>query len=128
MAVLARPDYVALFYSGTAESLADFAVPELKSLIKLTTGVDAQFPSYSVSLELSPLLPISLNEDSEARTIMERAIMLRGIYEVIGSGKTIEDLQENMKLSEAKQKLQPFLGETWRFRVVLSHSIFFLMF
>jgi hypothetical protein len=43
--------------------------------------------------------------------------MLRGIYQEIASGETMEALEDNLRKASVVQNLEPFLRGSWRMRV-----------
>lgn len=82
-------DYLIYF----AQAYPNFRRAELESL--------AAYHGISIDLshhdEKNPFLIVKLENDEQARKIMERSILGRGIYELWGQGKSIEALHEDVK-------------------------------
>lgn len=76
-----------------AQAYPNFRRAELESL--------AAYHGISIDLshhdEKNPFLIVKLENDEQARKIMERSILGRGIYELWGQGKNLEELHENVK-------------------------------
>ena len=82
-------DYLIYF----AQAYPNFRRAELESL--------AAYHGISIDLshhdEKNPFLIVKLENDEQARKIMARSILGRGIYELWGQGKNLEELHENVK-------------------------------
>ena len=82
-------DYLIYF----AQAYPNFRRAELESL--------AAYHEISIDLshhdEKNPFLIVKLENDEQARKIMARSILGRGIYELWGQGKNLEELHEDVK-------------------------------
>lgn len=82
-------DYLIYF----AQAYPNFRKAELESL--------AAYHGISIDLshhdEKNPFLIVKLENDEQARKIMARSILGRGIYELWGQGKNLEELHEDVK-------------------------------
>lgn len=82
-------DYLIYF----AQAYPNFRRAELESL--------AAYHGISIDLshhdEKNPFLIVKLENDEQARKIMARSILGRGIYELWGQGKNLEELHEDVK-------------------------------
>ncbi|KAK6461722.1 S-adenosyl-L-methionine-dependent methyltransferase [Scheffersomyces coipomensis] len=102
-------DYLIYF----AQAYPNFRRPELESLADL----------YNIPLDLShhdesnPFLIVQLENDDQARKIMERSVLSKGIYELWGHGKTVEELQENVK-QISSDKFEIFKENSFRFNFI----------
>lgn len=76
-----------------SNSHTDFRKEELESLAVLH-GIEVDLSSHSPD---SPFFVIDLRNDEEARTLVSRSILIRGIYQLLASGDSYEALQVNLK-------------------------------
>lgn len=82
-----------------AQAYANFRVAELESLAALH-NIQLDLSSHD---ESSPFVVVNLENDGDAKKIMERSVLGRGIYELWGHGTTIEELQEDVKVRSASK-------------------------
>lgn len=83
-------DYLIYF----AQAYPNFRRSEIESLAGLN-GIKLDLSHHD---ESTPFLVVQLENDEQARKIMERSILGRGIYELWGEGKTLEEVHANTKL------------------------------
>ena len=83
------PKYLIYF----AQAYPNFRKAELESLADLN-GVKIDLSHHD---ELNPFLIVDLKSDDEARKIMKRSILGRGIYELWGHGRTTEELHNSVQ-------------------------------
>lgn len=83
-----------------AQSHTNFRTAELESLADLH-GIEADFSQHN---EEHPFLVVRLKNDEEAYNLIDRAVLARGIYELWGHGKTMEELHQDVqsKLGELR--------------------------
>ncbi|CAH6720283.1 tRNA (guanine(10)-N2)-methyltransferase [[Candida] jaroonii] len=82
-------DYLIYF----AQAYPNFRRAELESLAHYH-GINIDLSHHS---ETSPFLIVQLENDEQARKIMERSVLSRGIYELWGQGNTLEELHQSVK-------------------------------
>lgn len=96
-----------------AQAYPNFRRAEIESLASL----------YNIEIDLShhdeknPFLIVKLDNDDQARKIMERSILGRGIYELWGHGKDLQELHENVK-STSSEKFQDFKTSSFKFNFI----------
>lgn len=93
-----------------AQAYPNFRRAELESL--------ADFHGISIDLshhdEQNPFLVVQLENDEQARKIMSRSILGRGIYELWGQGKTLEELHEDVK-QRSSDKFDEYKQTSFKF-------------
>ncbi|SGZ54146.1 CIC11C00000003334 [Sungouiella intermedia] len=96
-----------------AHSFPNFRVAELESLADL----------FNVTVDLShldekhPFLIVELENDQQARNLVKRSILAKGIYELWGQGETLEKLHEDIK-SKSTENFALFKHNTFKFDFV----------
>lgn len=76
-----------------AQSHTGFRKAELESIADLY-GIQVDFSGHD---ESRPFLVITLESDEEARKLVKRSVLARGIYELWGTGSNLEELHEDVK-------------------------------
>lgn len=74
----------------------DFRREELESLAKLY-DISVDFSSHT---QTSPFFTVSLKNDEEAKLLVSRSILNRGIYELMCSGDSYDACHENLRAHE----------------------------
>lgn len=93
-----------------AQAYPNFRAAELESLASL----------HNINLDLShhnesnPFVIVNLENDEQAKKIMERSILGRGIYELWGQGTTMEELQEDVK-AKSSDKFETYKTSSFKF-------------
>ncbi|ORX80347.1 tRNA guanosine-2'-O-methyltransferase [Basidiobolus meristosporus CBS 931.73] len=90
------PQYLIQF----AQAHDEFRLPELHSLMKLE-NVHLEYDPVKYD-SLSPFLVVNLANDEEAYKLVQRAILIKGIYELWAVGETYEEVHEKLKASQEK--------------------------
>lgn len=76
-----------------AQAYPDFRRAELESLA-LLHNIPLDLLHHDAS---TPFLIIQLRNDEDARKLLSRAVLSRGIYELWGTGTTLEELHDNVR-------------------------------
>lgn len=76
-----------------SNSHTDFRKEELESLAVLH-GISVDLSGHSPD---TPFFVVELRDDAEARLLVSRSILIRGIYQLLASGDTYEALQTDLK-------------------------------
>ncbi|CCG84082.1 protein of unknown function [Taphrina deformans PYCC 5710] len=76
-----------------ANSHTDFRKEELESLA-LLNGLQVNLGSHDQS---SPFFTVELNDDEEARRLVSRSVLTKGIYELLADGRDHGALHEDLK-------------------------------
>ncbi|ODV60865.1 tRNA (guanine-N2-)-methyltransferase [Ascoidea rubescens DSM 1968] len=84
-------DYLILL----AQSNPNFRIAELESLADLYNIPQIDFSSHS---EAHPFLKIKLDNDEQAKRLIKRTILTRGIFELYAEGKNLTELHNNLKI------------------------------
>ncbi|CAK7893286.1 tRNA (guanine(10)-N2)-methyltransferase [[Candida] anglica] len=87
------PKYLIYF----AQAYPNFRQAELESLADLH-GVSIDLSHHD---ESNPFVIVDLENDEDAKKIMARSILGRGIYELWGHGTTLEELHESVKATSS---------------------------
>jgi tRNA (guanine10-N2)-methyltransferase len=82
-------EYIIFF----AQAYPNFRAAEIESLANLA-GFDVDLSHHD---ESNPFLIVRLENDEQAKQIIERSVLAKGIYELWGHGTTLEELHENTK-------------------------------
>ncbi|KAK6201112.1 S-adenosyl-L-methionine-dependent methyltransferase [Scheffersomyces amazonensis] len=96
-----------------AQAYPNFRRAELESLADL----------YNIPLDLqhhdetSPFLIVKLENDEQARNIMQRSVLSKGIYELWGHGKSVEELHADIK-ARSTDKFEIFKERSFRFNFI----------
>lgn len=113
--------YLCVFY----HRLLDYRKPEIESLAELF-GVFDDYPNdqqHSLDWKLpqyhhpdSPFHFVNLPSEDIARTVANRSILVKGLYELWGEGNSYEELEESIKGYPEERKL-PYLNSESTFRI-----------
>lgn len=113
--------YLCVFY----HRLLDYRKPEVESLAELF-GVFDDYPDgqqHSLEWKLpqhhhpdSPFHFVNLPSEDIARSIANRSILVKGLYELWGEGNSYEELEESIKGYPEEHKL-PYLNSDSTFRI-----------
>lgn len=96
-----------------SNSFASFRVPELESLADLF-GISVDFSHHN---EKSPFLIVDLESDEDAKNLIKRSVLAKGIYEFWGQGSDLEELHEDIK-SKSSDKFELYKTTSFRFDFV----------
>lgn len=99
-------DYLIYF----AQAYPNFRRAELESLANLY-DVKVDLTHHD---ELSPFLVVKLKNDDDARKIVQRSILARGVYELWGLGLDPHSLHESVK-SFPQERVYPYLESSFKF-------------
>lgn len=99
-------DYLIYF----AQAHPSFRIPELESLAKLH-DIPVDFLHHD---EKNPFLIVKLQSDEHAKLILERSVLSRGIYELWGQGRNLQELHENVKKTSS-DKFDKYKFNTFKF-------------
>ncbi|RUS18282.1 hypothetical protein BC937DRAFT_88959 [Endogone sp. FLAS-F59071] len=89
--LLKMPTYLIQF----AQFHEEFRLPELESLATIE-NVQLKYNSTNYSRD-SPFLQVDIASDEEAAKLVKRAILIKFVYELWGTGVTYEELRESVK-------------------------------
>lgn len=103
------PKYIISF----AHAFPSFRVPELESLADLF-NVTVDLSHHN---EKSPFLIVDLKNDEDAKNLVKRSILAKGIYELWGQGKDLEELHQDIK-SKSTDKFGLYKTNTFKFDFV----------
>lgn len=96
-----------------AHAFPNFRVAELQSL--------AEMENISVDLsqhkEKSPFLIVELEDDQQAKKLIERSILAKGIYELWGQGPDLDSLHQDI-ISKSTDKFSLYKHNTFKFDFV----------
>ncbi|KAK9710397.1 hypothetical protein K7432_008433 [Basidiobolus ranarum] len=90
------PSYLIQF----AQAHDEFRLPELHSLMKLE-NITMEYDSTTYD-KMSPFLIVTLANDEDAYKLVQRAILIKGIYELWAAGETYEEVHEKLKANSEK--------------------------
>lgn len=96
-----------------AQSHPGFRKAELESIAELN-GVEVDLSSHD---ESNPFMIVYLKSDEDARKLVARAVLARGIYELLGKGRTMDELHANVK-QNAPPLLEPYMDSTFKFSIL----------
>ncbi|ABN68396.1 putative ribonuclease methylating protein [Scheffersomyces stipitis CBS 6054] len=93
-----------------AQSYPNFRRPELESLANLNNF------SFDLSHhdESKPFIVVQLENDDQAKKIMDRSILSRGIYELWGQGSNYDELHANIKAT-SQDKFEVYKKSSFKF-------------
>lgn len=96
-----------------AQAYPNFRRPELEAL--------ADYYGFSIDLlshdENKPFMVVQLENDDQARKLIERSILSKGIYELWGEGKDIQELHKDVK-QKSQEKFQMYQHCSFKFDFV----------
>ncbi|CAH2352286.1 tRNA (guanine(10)-N2)-methyltransferase [[Candida] railenensis] len=105
------PKYLIYF----AQAYPNFRRAELESLADLY-GIEIDLSHHD---ESNPFIVVDLESDDAAKKIMSRSILGRGIYELWGSGKDLDELHKNIKESvDIETKIKLYKNGSFKFDFV----------
>ncbi|ODQ67214.1 putative ribonuclease methylating protein [Nadsonia fulvescens var. elongata DSM 6958] len=81
-----------------AQTHEQFRIPELQSLATME-GIDVNFSNHRAD---TPFMIVKLNNDDEAKRLVQRSILCRGIYELWGYGTDVDSLHADVKSRSAQ--------------------------
>lgn len=93
-----------------AQAYPNFRRAELESLAAYH-GISIDSSHHD---ETNPFLIVKLENDDQARKIMEHSILGRGIYELWGQGKDLAELHENVKQTSS-QRFDDYMESSFKF-------------
>lgn len=96
-----------------ANSFPNFRVAELESLANLN-GFQVDLSAHD---EKSPFLIVLLQDDDQARKLVERSILAKGIYELWGEGRTLDELHNDVQ-ALSSHRFEHFKHNTFKFEFV----------
>lgn len=96
-----------------AQAYPNFRQAELESLADYH-GIKLDISHHD---ETNPFLIVKLNNDEEARKILERSILAKGIYELWGQGSTYEELHEDVQ-KRSLDKFEDYKQVSFKFDFV----------
>ncbi|KAL3693576.1 hypothetical protein R1sor_007227 [Riccia sorocarpa] len=100
--------------------LLDYRIPEVESLARLFLGekVDLKWRQSPYHHPDSPFYFIDLPSEDIARKIASRSVLLKGIFEVWGEGRTYEELRVSIEACPEEKKA-PYLTPDSTFKIVV---------
>lgn len=102
-------DYLIYF----AQAFPNFRIAEIESLADLH-GFTVDLSNHD---ESNPFLIIQLENDEQAKKIMERSILAKGIYELWGTGHTLEELHVSTQ-DKSQDKFALYENSSFKFDVL----------
>lgn len=93
-----------------AQAYCNFRVAELESMASLH-GFEVDFLHHD---EKNPFLIVQLENDEQARQLMARSVLSRGIYELWGQGNDYESLHQDVKL-KSSHLFEQYKNRTFKF-------------
>ncbi|KAF3985721.1 hypothetical protein FT663_03816 [Candidozyma haemuli var. vulneris] len=102
-------DYIISF----AQAFPNFRIAELESLAELN-GIEVDFQNHN---EKKPFLKVQLEDDEQAKKLIKRSILAKGIYELWGEGKDLTELHESIQ-KNSSDKFDTYKRNTFRFDFV----------
>lgn len=96
-----------------AQQHPTFRVPELESLGDIH-GIKVDFSGHD---ENTPFMIITLDNDQDAKNLISRAVLAKGIYELWGIGDTEEELHEDVK-RRSSDKFELYKECSFKFDVI----------
>lgn len=102
-------DYLICF----AQAHPNFRKAELESLAD-TYGIPLDLLNHDAT---NPFLIVQLENDEQAKTLLSRSILSKGIYELWGFGTTLEELHTDVK-QKSGEKFSHYKHDTFKFDFV----------
>ncbi|KAK9478527.1 S-adenosyl-L-methionine-dependent methyltransferase [Lipomyces japonicus] len=103
------PKYIVLL----AQAHETFRKPELEALAELE-GLKVDLSGHD---EKKPVLVVDLENEEQARLLIKRSILARGIYELWGFGQTWDELHEHVRKFPAS-KSAPYKNVSFKFDII----------
>lgn len=96
-----------------AQAHPNFRIAELESLAHMH-NIKVDFSHHD---ETKPFLVVQLDNDNDAKLIMERSVLSKAIYEIWGYGETYDKLHEDIK-SKSLDKAKKYEKNSFKFDFV----------
>ncbi|KAJ8767843.1 hypothetical protein K2173_020783 [Erythroxylum novogranatense] len=109
--------YLCVFY----HRLLDYRKPEVESLAELYGGLQMSTVEWKLPQDHHPDSPfhfVNLPSEDVARSIANRSILVKGMYELWGQGNSYEELEESIKNYPEDRKL-PYLACESTFKITV---------
>ncbi|KAJ0101486.1 hypothetical protein Patl1_05381 [Pistacia atlantica] len=112
--------YLCVFY----HRLLDYRRPEIESLAQLF-GEENSYSNFALEWKIpkhhhpdSPFHFVNLPSEDVARSVANRSILVKGIYELWGEGSSYEELEEAIRNYPEERKL-PYLSPESTFKITV---------
>ncbi|KAI5950638.1 hypothetical protein CANMA_005298 [Candida margitis] len=93
-----------------AQVYPEFRLAELIALAELH-GIEVDLSQHDPT---KPFLKVQLKDDSDARSLIQRAVLSKAIYELWGEGESYESLHQSVK-DNSRDKFDLYKKSTFRF-------------
>ncbi|OQR83483.1 tRNA guanosine-2'-O-methyltransferase [Achlya hypogyna] len=95
----------------------DFRFPELDALLTMQSLSPTECYSREANPLSSPLVHIKLPSEAHAKFLSQRGILVKGVYEIWGHGKTYDEVVKSVATFEDRHAIVNDASLTWKINV-----------